>query len=67
MNEVDKEYLKYDILIEFCEKHNIVDIDAHYYLKIAYENIKDEIDDISILDFLENIYLSLEEHFYEID
>ncbi len=64
MNDTDKEYLKYEILIEFCKKHNITDIDAMYYLKIAYENIKNEIDDIQIFDFLENIYLALEEHFY---
>ncbi len=64
LNEVDKESLKYDILIKFCEKHNITDIDSHYYIKLAYENLKDKVDNKTILDFLESTYLAMEEHFF---
>lgn len=65
LNEVDKETLKYDILIKFCEEHNIKDIDAHYYLKLGYESVKDKIEDNIMEEFLDKFYLAMDEHFYQ--
>lgn len=67
LTEVDKEYLKYDKLIDFCQKHAITDIDTHYYLKLAYEHVKDKLDDDDILDFMDFMYNAFEEHFYKQD
>ncbi len=64
LSDIDKESLKYNFLIQFCEKYSIIDIDAHYYLKLAYEQLKDKMSEKEIENIFIYMYNAFDEHFY---
>lgn len=64
LSQIDKESLEYDSLIRFCEEHEITEIDAHYYLKLSYEKLKNKVPEKEINDILSYMYSAFDEHFY---
>lgn len=64
LSDIDKESLEYNFLIQFCEEYSITDIDAHYYLKLAYEQLKDRIPEKEINNIFSYMHNAFDEHFY---
>lgn len=65
LTEVDKQSLEYKDLIQFCEKHNITDIDAHYYLKLAYNEMKSKLSRNEIENIFQYMYNAFEDIFWK--
>lgn len=61
LSKEDEEYLEYDVLIQFCELYEITNHDAHYYLKLAYERIKNKVDRKEADFVLKMIWLAAQE------